>query len=547
MNISRRDFLKAAGAALLSTGLGAWGFSSCRDKYSQYDFPVTVHRLSQKRGHHLLAVLGGPQRHQNIDTLIVGTGIAALTCAWKLSKCGFHDYCLIELENQIGGNCRCATYPESRAPWAAHYLPTPTKEAASTIELLEDLGLIKGFNGTGEPIYDELQLGHDPHERLFQQGRWYEGFFPTVSSEDDSSQLEEFQQTIAKFTKQRDSKGRPPFTIPLCYASEEARYLDRISMTEYMDRRGWTSYRLRWYVDYGCRDDFGTSLSTTSAWAAINYFAGRHTNRSGPEDALFTWPEGNAWFAEHILALAKAPVLLNTLAYRIEEDKREVRVDCLDFNTGIVTRYHAKHVIFAGYTFLRSHIIAGEPKYPSFTYCPWATANLTLRHLPQEQPGFPICWDNVIYDSPTLGYVVATHQTLSQKPKQPTVITWYRAYAEDSRVKRTRWKLLHRSASAFKQEILDDLSVPHPDLPSLVTRMEVMLLGHAMIRPIPGLIWGEERQKAQQYRERILFAHSDLSGMSWFEEAQYHGVRAAETLLQRKGIKFSSSLLPVEG
>lgn len=545
MNVGRRDFLKLAGATVASAALGMWG-AGCQDKYAQYDFPVVIHGMSAQRGHQLIKLLMPPHRHERVNTVIVGTGIAALTCAWKLSKCGFHDYLLVELEDRIGGNSRCATFPESRAPWAAHYLPTPTQEATSTIEMLEDLGLITGYNALGEPIYNELHLGHDPHERLFQQGRWYEGFFPNISRQDDRKQLAEFTQTVETYIKQRDSKGRPPFTIPLCYASNAAKDLDSITMTEYMNRRGWDSPRLRWYVEYGCRDDYGTSLSTTSAWAALHYFAGRHTNRPGPEDALFTWPEGNAWFAEHLVALAHAPVRLNTLAFHIVEDKHEVCLDCLDFTTGEVSRLHAQQVIFAGPTFLRHFAIPGEPRYPDFTYCPWATANLVLRHLPQEQPGFPICWDNVIYASPTLGYVVATHQSLRQNPNSPTVFTWYRAYAQDPNIKRTRWKLLHRSKTAFKQEILDDLSVPHPDIGSLITRMEVMLLGHAMIRPIPGLIWGQARQQASANRARIIFAHSDLSGLSLFEEAQYHGVKAAETLLQRYGIKFSSSLRPVK-
>ncbi len=541
MNINRREFLKIAGGVLAAPLLGT--LCGCgHDKYKQYQFPVTINKNSQKRGHHLLKALLPPKRQERIDTVIVGTGIAALTCAWKLAKCGFHDFCLLELEDQIGGNCRCATYPESRAPWAAHYLPTPTREAASTMELLEDLGLITGYDHRGDPIYDELNLGHAPHERLFQQGRWYEGFFPSAHYFDDQKQLDDFQRTIEDFTKQRDAKGRPPFTIPSCYASDSHRHLDRISMAEYMNRRGWTSERLRWYVDYGCRDDFGTTLATTSAWAAINYFAGRHTNRPGPTDALFTWPEGNGWFAEHILALTKAPVRLNTLVYRIEEEKHSINVDCLDFVSGTTTRIQAKHVVYAGHTFLRKYLIGSDETYPSFTYCPWATANIVLSHLPATNSGFPTCWDNVIYDSETLGYVVDTHQSLSQKPNQPTVITWYRAYAQEPDVRRTRWRLIHRSREAFKREILDDLSVPHPEIGSLIKSIDVMLLGHAMIRPIPGLIWGEERQRADRERGRILFAHSDLSGLSWFEEAQYHGVKAAERLLEKKGIHYSSSL-----
>jgi hypothetical protein len=40
----------------------------------------------------------------------------------------------------------------------------------------------------------------------------------------------------------------------------------------------------------------------------------------------------------------------------------------------------------------------------------------------------------------------------------------------------------------------------------------------------------------------IRFAHSDLSGFSIFEEAQYRGVLAAEQTLEALRIPFTSSL-----
>ena len=38
-------------------------------------------------------------------------------------------------------------------------------------------------------------------------------------------------------------------------------------------------------------------------------------------------------------------------------------------------------------------------------YSPWVTANLTLDRLPKER-GLDLAWDNVMYDSHSLGYVV---------------------------------------------------------------------------------------------------------------------------------------------
>ena len=54
------------------------------------------------------------------------------------------------------------------------------------------------------------------------------------------------------------------------------------------------------------------------------------------------------------------------------------------------------------------------------------------------------------------------------------------------------------------------------------------LLGHAMTRPVPGLIWGAERAAAAaRPLGRVHFAHSDLSALPLFEEAVYWGTRVA--------------------
>jgi len=52
-----------------------------------------------------------------------------------------------------------------------------------------------------------------------------------------------------------------------------------------------------------------------------------------------------------------------------------------------------------------------------------------------------------------------------------------------------------------------------------------------MVRPAPGAIFSGERAKLRRRGGRILFANSDLSGISIFEEAQFHGVEAAQIVL----------------
>ena len=60
-----------------------------------------------------------------------------------------------------------------------------------------------------------------------------------------------------------------------------------------------------------------------------------------------------------------------------------------------------------------------------------------------------------------------------------------------------------------------------------------MRMGHAMARPVPGFLGSEERRRLAESPGNLLFANSDLSGFSIFEEAQYRGVNAAERALER--------------
>jgi hypothetical protein len=69
-----------------------------------------------------------------------------------------------------------------------------------------------------------------------------------------------------------------------------------------------------------------------------------------------------------------------------------------------------------------------------------------------------------------------------------------------------------------------------------------MRWGHAMIRPKPGFLWGQSRRRAAIPYRGIQFAGADLSGLALFEEAFYHGVRAAEEVLKERGEKFNSIL-----
>ena len=94
-----------------------------------------------------------------------------------------------------------------------------------------------------------------------------------------------------------------------------------------------------------------------------------------------------------------------------------------------------------------------------------------------------------------------------------------------------RQKALSRSYEEWCELILADLRQAHPDIADHLSNLDVWLWGHAMVRPVPGYIWGANRARMQQPLGNIVFAHSDLSGIAIFEEAFTRGVHAADALL----------------
>jgi hypothetical protein len=304
-------------------------------------------------------------------------------------------------------------------------------------------------------------------------------------------------------------------------------------MKEWLDARAFTSQRLRWLVEYATRDDYGSLLGDTSAWAALFYFASR-VNRPGEESRpLIVFPEGNGRFVAHLAK--RAHVETGWLVADVNPLDDGVEITATSADGRHLRGIRAKQVIFAAPQFLAPHVIrpwrdASPPHVRDFAYGSWMVANLTLRDRPRGA-GFPLAWDNVLYDSPSLGYVVATHQHASDRG--PTVLTYYHPLC-DPNVHAARERLLSANRDAWADIALADLGRAHRDIRELTERIDVMRWGHAMIRPRPGFIWGASRRAAALPYRGIHFANTDLSGVALFEEAFDHGVRAAEEVLRAR-------------
>jgi phytoene dehydrogenase-like protein len=477
-----------------------------------------------------------PTETLEVEAVVLGGGIAGLAAARQLQRQGVRDLLLLELENETGGNALSGRNAVSAYPWGAHYLPLPNDESTEVIALLEELGVIQGRAADGAPIYDEYALCADPMERLHQHGGWQEGVLPRRDlTADDRRQYDAFFAQMENFRAAHGSDGRRAFSIPVDRSSrdETFRALDRMTMATWLDREGFTSAPLRWYVDYGCRDDYGADSAAVSAWAGIHYFAARNARAANaPANAVLTWPEGNGWLAAKLREPIAAHVRTRSLVCNIEpSDGRRVAVDFVDLSRERTLRVHARGAVCALPRFVAQRLLApwrdGPPRFPCLEYSPWMVANLTLDALP-DGPHAPPAWDNVIRPSPSLGYVVATHQHLTSRP-QKTVITYYQPL-DDTAPPAAREAALKRTHADWSRAIVDDLARVHPDIAAHIERLDVWLWGHAMIRPSPGFVWGETRQRMLAPLGSVFFAHSDMSGLSLFEEAYTRGVETARAL-----------------
>jgi glycine/D-amino acid oxidase-like deaminating enzyme len=456
-------------------------------------------------------------RERRVPIVIVGGGVAGLSAGWYLQRHGVQDFEILELESEAGGNARFGENRISAYPWGAHYVPLPGKEAVYVRELFEELGVITGYNH-GEPTYRDEYLCFDPQERLFLHGRWQEGLIPTLGTTDrDRKEFGRFGDFV------RELQSRRAFTIPMEFSSRDRELLmfDSLSMRDFLESKGWHSPALHWYVNYACRDDYGCDYADVSAWAGLHYFASRDTE----ENTVLTWPEGNGFIIKRLREKLTVHIRPGSLVIRVAE----THVDCYDVKERVSSRLRADRIILACPTFLARRLMESPPNVEGFQYAPWLVANLTLDEPPVERSGAPMAWDNVIYDSNSLGYVVATHQSLRTHERESVWTFYYPLTGSSPREERTR--LLNTSWEEWVDFILADLSGPHPEIRRLVSNIDIMRWGHAMVRPTPGFIWGKHRAPLTRPFGRIHFAHSDLSGFSIFEEAQYRGVVAAQWAL----------------
>jgi predicted NAD/FAD-binding protein len=521
--LQRRSVLSAGVASLLGA-CQPWPDTDAGNDHITGGFTG----INDARGHRLrdTKTWPAPSVQRKTRVLIAGGGVAGLAAARALRLRGMDDFVLLELEDEAGGNSRGGSVEGIACPLGAHYLPLAGDDAPEVQDLLEELGLRQRVAGRWE--YDERTLCHSPQERLFFNGAWQEGLLPVQGVGEET--LAHYRRFAALIEAARKAAR---WSIPAFRSAQTPfkQALAAITFDTYLKQHTLTDVHLRWYLDYCCRDDYGAGLETVSAWAGIHYFASRHGfhapgTEAAEREGLLTWPEGNAWLTRRMARPLAERLHTGQIVVRVEQGKHGVEVDAFNTLTQQMERWQAEQVIVALPVFVAARIVRNPPAFLTQTaartvHAPWLVANLHIAKPLFDRPGPAPSWDNVVYgdaqSAPGLGYVDAMHQSLRPVPGA-TVLTHYRALGSvaGGPVK-GREQLLQRPWAQWRDDILRELVVAHPDLPRKTTRIDITRYGHAMAIPVPDA-QGRAGQVPPAWG-RLHFAHSDWASYSVFEEA----------------------------
>ena len=478
---------------------------------------------------------------KNVGVVIAGSGAAGLSTAWQLSKHGHSDYVLLNGPERNGNN-RGEHHHGVSYPTGAHYLPLPSAESSHIQELLGDLGIYQ------QGQYDERALVNAPSERLYYHDTWQAEIIP-----DHDGDSERFFRHLHQLSAQRGADGKRLFAMPIVASSQDAtwRQLDHITFATWLQQHRYVSPSLLWYADYCCRDDYGQGIAQVSAWAGLHYFCARNSDGKDSHTVL-TWPHGLNELSQRMRAFCQLQehTDLNTYrtlgyptatslaasALKIEAHAQGVRVLVRD-DAGNLLWLHAQHAVCAMPLYIAARVVDNiaqygfDPAQHLPTYAPWLVSNFILKGLPPEKNGAPLAWDNVAYQGQGLGFVLASHQDIWRGNPDVTSFTAYTALNHAPPTEVRQW-LINSSPERIYQHAAAELE----DMYGLQLRRHMLearitVRGHAMAAPTPHYLNNQGLLALRQMTGRLLFAHSDLSGYSVFEEACWWGKQAALHIL----------------
>lgn len=469
-------------------------------------------------------------KNNETDILIVGSGISALTACWKLIQLKYKGKITLVTGDELFGNSSDTKINNNFYPTGAHYLPLQNQESIHTRELLKFFNIIKKDEFSEYPTYNDEYLVYSPMERVLLDNKWNDGVYHKTNI------TNKFFNTIKKYKNKIGKDNNKLFAIPLELSSYEEKNLDLISFKEWLINNNFVDEELWNHLNYCCKDDYGINIDQTSAWAGIHYFSGRTGKcKNTKAETILTWENGNAFLAKTIFNYIKDKItIINGSAFNIDK-KDNFNISILEHNKNI-TNINAKKLLIATplhiVNYLFNKKIFNENIIPEHSV--WLVSNFVFKDLPKEKyTGIQLSYDNVIANSTSLGFVFTHNQSLDISIENKVLTTY--VCLSDQSMKSSRKQVLKMS----KEEILklaskDLITAYGHNFYSLLSSVEITIRGHAMPFPNVGFLTRNQSLKLKTNeleKENLFFAHSDLSGISIFEEASWQGYCVAKKML----------------
>ena len=530
----RRTFL----ALLAKAAAGLFGSA---------DHPGGSHAPNWGLGHLVGTRFSKFDEKDSAEIVIVGGGMGGLCAGWHLLKSGFTNFKILELEEEVGGNSRGFLHTPKkgdkslRAPWGAHYVTFANSESKDLRSLYKDLGVILSGEDSEAPKYNPDFCCYDLNSRILVKDTWEQGITPTSAfSSSDEVLWKRFEAWVHSYKEKRDADGKPWFAIPSRLSSPDSLFLDSFSFTELLNKEGFQSETLHWYVRYCMRDDFGTEPEQISAWVGLSYFASRRGRASNIDNTnVITWPEGNAWIVNQLRTRLQKHIFTNQAVLKVETNEQGVVCHTFEGTRGKSRAWHSKAAILAVPGRVYQKLVPNSEVLSFFfsnqQSTPWMIANLEVdqKALEQDCP-FGLAWDSVHYQATSLGYVVESHQRQSARSALTLATLYFPFSAENPSETRQWWNNLDRAQQT--DFVVAEMERFHPGISDHIKSIDTWFWPHAMPRPAPGnvkALWAEQKKRVKETERRVFHAHSEVSGMSLFEEALDAGVQAAKGALER--------------
>lgn len=496
--MKRRDFIKSSALVTLPLLL-----KSCEWSAENYQFPIRVHS-DAKTGHLVYESNTFTQvKLDAIDTLIVGGGIAGLAAANRLRGT---DYLLCELSKELGGTSSAYRNNELTFSQGAHYdLSYPSNYGAEVLQFLEELNIIKyqPWNDRWSFVDTQYLIKHRRKNQCYDHGE----FRKDVLAESD---LKASFLTLMRAYK--NDMRLPSRTI-----DKKHHALDKITFTDFLSTKLKLTPDFIKGLDYHMKDDYGSNASTVSALAGIHYFACRPYYDEVVE--LFSPPEGNNYFIQKMAdRLTSDQLLTEHLVSQITETADGFKVNIIDVANQRIKVVKAKKIIYAGQKHALKFIYpVGYELFKENEIAPWMVVNVVIDNkLPKL--GF---WQNeMLTDDPTfLGFVDSDTQHGNPEYR---VLTGYYCLPPSSRENLINAE--ENKAAIAEMTIKHMSSYFKEDITSLVKRVDLKVMGHAMPIPKPGYLFNDRNEAGGN--PNIIYAGVDNGRLPLLFEALDSGLSA---------------------